>query len=201
MLKPSRLAALGDGFGEALSLSRCNGTPRGEHFGPNHVSSSENGFGVYQLMNGLTLREPATAQCHSPGHLEWRGDHSSLGHLEWRGAGHLEWRGGDIPEHLNWRGRKKLQLRNGFGVRNGFSATCGKDATHINTTHINATGMNAADVSAKAAKRRVGGYKPSDERNRTLNTRFCGSRSCILAFCLLASLVFNGVLIIMFMYS
>lgn len=181
MLKPSRLAALGDGFGEALSLSRCNGTPRGEHFGPNHVSSSENGFGVYQLMNGLTLREPATAQCHSPGHLEWRG--------------------GDIPEHLNWRGRKKLQLHNGFGVRNGFSATCGKDATHINTTHINATGMNAADVSAKAAKRRVGGYKPSDERNRTLNTRFCGSRSCILAFCLLASLVFNGVLIIMFMYS
>lgn len=204
MLKPSKLAALGtssevtspgnsngrwrhsvlslgySGGSEVTSLGNCNGRWRQSlgYSGGSEVAALGNCNGrwrhskpvsgvhhsndsVFQLMNGLSLREPAgTPPSHVP------------------------------PDNLNWRGRKKLRLPNGISTTQVKDATHTKDSSHL--------------LSAKTVKRRVGGNGSLGLRGKTSKKRFCG-RTCLLSLCLslclLASLAFNGVLVVMFLSS
>lgn len=156
MLKPSRLGSLGNG--ETLLGS---GTWKHSRRPVPHINShTPHNDNVFQLMNGLTLKEPANGQCPT--------------------------------DHLNWRGRKKLQLPNGFGA--AYLKNTKKDSAHISDD--DAYAKDVACVTTHAGKRRVGG-------NGTLESRMLkrNCRTSVLVVCLLTSLVFNGVLITMFIHD
>lgn len=159
MLKPSRLGALGNGE-PLLGNSTWKYCRPVSHV---HPHNSHNG-NVFQLMDGLTLKEPANAP----------------------------------PDHLNWRGsgRKKLRLPNGFDAACLKSTT--KEAAHVNDA-ASAKDQDLEDVDCVksytyAGKRRLGGCngKPTSKKS---------CKSYVLVVCLLASLLFNGILIALFINS